>query len=143
MRKFFLHYLLTIIFLVNLPLFAQIVDSTSGYIIRHEFQLLKRSKSPHNGKGETLGCAFFDDLKDFNISFRKRILQNGASLGKHLQTEDEIYFVISGEGKIIINDVPIPVKPGDAILTRKGSTHELLQISKNDLVIFVVFNKHD
>jgi mannose-6-phosphate isomerase-like protein (cupin superfamily) len=120
---------------------AQSSDTTAGYIIQNESQLLKKSLSPNKGKGEILGCSFFDDLKDFKVSFRKRVLQSGASLGRHIQKRDEIYYVVSGEGIIRIDDVPIPVRHGDAILTKKGSSHELIQASEEDLVILVVFEK--
>ena len=120
---------------------AQTNDTTAGYVIQNESQLLKKSPSPNKGKGEIMGCSFFDDLKDFKISFRKRVLQHGASLGRHIQKRDEIYYVVSGEGIIRINDVPTPVRHGDAILTMKGSSHELIQTSEEDLVILVVFEK--
>jgi mannose-6-phosphate isomerase-like protein (cupin superfamily) len=120
---------------------AQGNDAKAGYVIRHEGDLLKKGPAPNKGTGEVVGCAFFDDLKDFNISFRKRVLQNGASLGKHMQTHDEIYYVVSGHGTVRINDAPYPVNPGDAVLTKKGNSHQMIQTSKEDLVILVIFVK--
>ena len=137
----------TFILILLLPFFvasvarSQSADSTEGYIIRHESSLLKSSTSPHQGQGSVQGCAFFDDLKDFNISFRKRVLPPGASLGKHLQKHDEIYYVVSGAGTIRINDVPFKVAAGDAILTREGNSHELIQSGADNLVILVIFDK--
>lgn len=127
--------------ILSVPSFSQQVDSTDGYIIRHESDLLKAMKSPNNGKGSILGGTFFDDSQGYTLSLRKRILQNGSSLGKHIQKNDEIYYVIRGEGTAILNDTPIHVKSGDAVLTRKGSSHELEQTSKEDLEILVIFRR--
>jgi mannose-6-phosphate isomerase-like protein (cupin superfamily) len=120
---------------------AQSSDTSAAFVFRSEAQLFKKSASPNKGKGDVLGCAFFDDLKDCTISFRKRVLQRGASLGKHMQKHDEIYYVVSGEGTIRINDNPLSVKAGDAVLTKKGNSHELIQAGEEDLAILVVFAK--
>ena len=116
-------------------------DSTAGYIVRSETTLLQKARAPHGGRGETFGCTFFDDIKDFALSFRKRVLQNGASIGNHQQKRDEIYYIVSGEGTILLDSIPHTVKAGDAILTRTGHWHELRQTSKEDLVVMVVFVK--
>ena len=114
---------------------AQSKDSTVGYIIRHEAQIGKIAPGPHNGKGETIGYGFFDDVDDFKLVFRKRILHPGASIGLHKQANDEVYYCISGAGTLFVNSQEMNFQPGDAVLTRTGSTHELRQTGKEDLVI--------
>jgi mannose-6-phosphate isomerase-like protein (cupin superfamily) len=120
---------------------AQSNDTTKGYIIRHESEIGKTAPGPHDGKGETIGYGFFDDIKDFKLIFRKRILYVGSSIGLHKQVNDEVYYCVSGSGVMIINGQSIDFKPGDAVLTRTGSTHELRQTGKDDLVIIITYEK--
>jgi mannose-6-phosphate isomerase-like protein (cupin superfamily) len=121
--------------------FTQSKDATIGYIVRHEGQIGKVAPGPHDGTGETIGYGFFDDINDFKLIFRKRVLHPGASIGWHTQANDEVYYCASGNGVIIINGQEMDFQPGDAVLTRTGSTHELRQTGKEDLVIFITYEK--
>jgi mannose-6-phosphate isomerase-like protein (cupin superfamily) len=40
-----------------------------------------------------------------------------------------------------INGKPFPVKPGDAVLTRGGSSHGLVQKGESDLTIVITFRR--
>jgi mannose-6-phosphate isomerase-like protein (cupin superfamily) len=40
-----------------------------------------------------------------------------------------------------MNGMEFPVKPGDAILTRPGSSHGLKQTGKDDLTLIIVYEK--
>jgi mannose-6-phosphate isomerase-like protein (cupin superfamily) len=122
---------------------AQSKDTTTGYIIRHESEIGKAAPGPHDGTGETIGYGFFDDVKDFKLIFRKRVLHPGASIGLHKQANDEVYYCANGSGTIIINGLEMDFQPGDAVLTRTGSTHELRQIGKVDLVVFITYEKKE
>jgi mannose-6-phosphate isomerase-like protein (cupin superfamily) len=121
---------------------AQAPDSTAGYIVRRDSAVVRHMPSPHDGKGISSGFLYFDDVPDFDISFRKRILPPGSSIGKHRQTEDEVYYVLRGHGIMNINETQIPLKPGDAVLTRTGSIHETIQQGDSDLVLIIVYKKH-
>jgi mannose-6-phosphate isomerase-like protein (cupin superfamily) len=46
-----------------------------------------------------------------------------------------------GTGKMTINGDVFPVKPGDAMLTRGGSSHGLVQTSVGDLTIVITYQK--
>ena len=66
-------------------------------------------------------------------------LEPGASIGNHThETEDEIYLVLSGAGRILENGVWTPIRTGDAILTGKGGTHGVENDSTEPLVIAAV-----
>ncbi|MFC3562299.1 cupin domain-containing protein [Pedobacter jamesrossensis] len=74
---------------------AQITD-TSKYILQNDIEVAKKEPGTHNGGGETIGFNFFGDAKGLKTIFRKRVLKPGSSIGYHLQKEDEIYYIISG-----------------------------------------------
>jgi mannose-6-phosphate isomerase-like protein (cupin superfamily) len=112
-----------------------------GYVIERDADVAKQEGGPHKGLGRSTGYVFFEKVPDFKLSFRKRILHPGASIGYHLQETDEIYYILSGLGKMTINGKEMPVKPGDAILTRKGSLHGLIQTGDTALTIIISYEK--
>lgn len=107
------------------------------YILEHEKDIPKNEPGTHNGGGNTVGYSFFSKADGLKMVFRKRVLHPGSAIGYHLQNEDEIYYIISGTGEMEMNNKSFPVKAGDAILTRPGSSHGLKQTGKDDLVIII------
>lgn len=112
-----------------------------GYVLEHDADVKKRGPAPHDGGGESTGYNFFDKAPGFKYVFRKRVLHPGAAIGYHLQKEDEIYYVLSGTGTMQMNGKEFPVKAGDGILTRPGSSHGLKQTGKEDLVLIISYEK--
>jgi mannose-6-phosphate isomerase-like protein (cupin superfamily) len=53
-------------------------------------------------------------------------------------TEDEIYYVLSGEGVIEIDGEPSPVKPGTVIFVEKHAEHRFRDYPEG-LTLLVVF----
>ena len=112
------------------------------YILEHEKDIAKNEAGTHNGGGSTIGYSFFSNADGLKMVFRKRVLHPGSAIGYHLQNEDEIYYIISGTGEMKMNGKSFPVKTGDAILTRPGSSHGLKQTGKDDLVIIINYQNH-
>jgi mannose-6-phosphate isomerase-like protein (cupin superfamily) len=132
--------LVLILFTFNLTAKSQAID-TSKFILQNDTAVAKEEPGTHNGGGKTIGYNFFADAKGLKTVFRKRTLKPGSSIGYHLQKEDEIYYVISGNGKMKMNGETFAVKPGDAILTKPGSSHGIAPNPDNDLVILIVYEK--
>jgi mannose-6-phosphate isomerase-like protein (cupin superfamily) len=108
-------------------------------ILEHEKDIAKTEPGTHNGGGNTTGYSFFSKADNLKMTFRKRVLHPGSAIGYHLQKEDEIYYIISGNGEMQMNGKTFPVKTGDAILTRPGSSHGLKQTGKGDLTIIIAY----
>src|SRR5262245_28922076 len=115
--------------------------AAEGYILERDAEVAKPGPAPHKGPGNSTGYNFFEKAADFKQVFRKRVLHPGAAIGYHLQKEDEVYYILSGEGVMQMNGKEFPVKPGDAILTRPGSSHGLKQTGKDDLTLIIVYEK--
>lgn len=113
----------------------------AGYILEHEKDLAKQEPGPHNGGGNSTAHNFFAASADCKLVFRKRVLHPGSAIGYHLQKEDEIYYIVSGTGEMKMNGETFPVKAGDGILTRPGSSHGLTQTGKDDLVVIINYEK--
>lgn len=123
-----------ILIAVSITAFSQ---STQPYVLEHEKDIAKDEAGTHNGGGNTTGYSFFSKADGLKMIFRKRVLHPGSAIGYHLQKEDEIYYIISGTGEMQMNGKTFPVKAGDAILTRPGSSHGLKQTGNEDLVIII------
>ena len=112
---------------------------SSGSMIQTDTMVAKREPGPHSGAGETTGYSFFGNVRDLPLVFRKRALHSGASIGYHEQREDEIYYVLSGQGELTLDSTRYAVGPGTAILTRPGSSHGIRQVGRDDLVILIAY----
>jgi mannose-6-phosphate isomerase-like protein (cupin superfamily) len=115
--------------------------AAEGYILEHDADVAKPGPAPHNGPGRSTGYSFFEKAAGFKQVFRKRVLHPGAAIGYHPQKEDEVYYILSGEGVMQMNGKEFAVKPGDAILTRPGSSHGLRQTGKDDLTLIIVYER--
>lgn len=113
----------------------------SPSVVVNERDIAVSQPGPHQGEGRTTAYPFFADATGFDLVFRKRALHPGASIGAHVNDKDEIYYVLSGRGELVLNGVAREVGPGDAILTRSGDSHALRQLGDGDLVIFIVFDE--
>ncbi len=66
------------------------------------------------------------ELKGKTRLFARLTLQPGSSIGYHVHDgEEEIFYILSGEGKVTDGDAVSAVGPGDAIVTGGGSGHAI------------------
>ena len=107
----------------------------------HEADIARQQPGPHGGAGTTTAYPFFADAPGLSFFFRKRVLHKGAGIGLHQHDKDEVYYVVSGNGRYIVDGNIRDVGPGDAMLTRTGSTHSLMQDGEEDLVILLAYPK--
>jgi quercetin dioxygenase-like cupin family protein len=110
-----------------------------GYILNHEKDIARDEPGPHDGGGKTTAFPFFSKFKEAKMSFRKRVLYPGSTIGYHLQEKQEIYYIISGKGALTTNDKTIEVNTGDAILTLPGNHHGLKPIGNDTLAILIAY----
>lgn len=103
--------------------------------------LARMQPGPHGGAGVTTAYPMFADAPDMPFQFRKRALHKGAGIGLHQHDHDEIYYVLSGRGRYILDAVVHDVTAGDALWTRTGSTHSIQQTGDEDLVLLIVYLK--
>jgi mannose-6-phosphate isomerase-like protein (cupin superfamily) len=122
---------------VNEPRLMPPEKFAGGYVLERDADVAREEPGTHQGGGQTIGYSFFKDTPKLAMVFRKRALKPGSGIGYHEQTEDEIYYVLSGRGIMTIDGKPIEVGPGTAVLTRPGSSHGLKQVGNEDLVIMI------
>jgi mannose-6-phosphate isomerase-like protein (cupin superfamily) len=65
-------------------------------------------------------------------------LERGKTIESHKDPMEEIYFVLSGEGEMSVDEETRHVRPGDATWIPAGSAHSLTNSSEQNLLILVV-----
>lgn len=71
--------------------------------------------------------------------FHDNIIEPGASIGEHMHTVDEeIYFIVEGSGRMVIDGQTWEVGPGDMCLTRRGHRHALTNTGVTAMRLLVI-----
>ncbi len=65
-------------------------------------------------------------------------LEPGRALEEHVDPYEEVYFILSGEGVMVVGDEKKNVKPGDAIWLPRGVPHALYNNAETPCRILVV-----
>ena len=95
------------------------------------------------GNGEAVIESLFAP-GDFSAGIKVRLcaritIPSGGSIGPHVHHgEDELYYILSGSGRVRDAGATRDVFPGSAILTRSGEGHELLNTGTGELVLLAV-----
>jgi mannose-6-phosphate isomerase-like protein (cupin superfamily) len=118
---------------------AQPAKVKGGFVVQRDAEIARNEPGTHNGGGQTIGYSFFDKTPGMKFVFRKRALHQGAGVGPHEQREDEVYYVLSGKGVMTVDDTPVDMTTGTAVLTRPGSSHSLKQVGSEDLVVLIAY----
>lgn len=105
----------------------------------HERDLARQQPGPHGGAGTTTAYPLFAEAPGLSFVMRKRVLHKGAGIGLHQHHKDEIYYVLAGRGRYVLDGEVHDVAAGDAMLTRPGSTHAIEQVGEDDLVLLLAY----
>lgn len=101
--------------------------------------LARKQPGPHGGPGTTTGFSMFAEVEDAALHFRRRVLVPGAGIGLHTHHHDEIYYVLEGQARYILDGSVHNVSAGTAMLTRSGSTHGIYQYGEKELVLLIAY----
>jgi uncharacterized cupin superfamily protein len=113
----------------------------SSILVEHDKVRTKELDRCHGGAGvlrcreyladykRTLGFAYVHD----------DVLPPGASIGDHTHAKDEeLYFILAGNGVMRVDGTDRNVSAGDMVLTRRGGSHSLANTGKEPLRVLVV-----
>jgi mannose-6-phosphate isomerase-like protein (cupin superfamily) len=99
------------------------------------------SKNLFAGKGEVEIETLFTP-EEFKAPVRlcaRLRLAPGCSIGLHRHTgEDELYFILQGEGEVSDGEKKYQVSDGFSILTVSGESHSIENTGKMDIVLLAV-----
>ena len=75
-----------------------------------------------------------DEMYGKGRMFNEMILAPGNSIGEHAHSGDnEIFYILSGEGEYNDNGTVVTVRPGDTVVCNDGETHSLKNTGKEPL----------
>ena len=99
----------------------------------------------HGGQGDYFVRTLLDEVPGSVFKYvRDLTLYPGSSIGEHPHTgDDEIYFIISGTGIMVVDGEEQRIGSGSVVLTLSGSSHRLRNDGAEDLRIFVACARHN
>ncbi len=84
-----------------------------------------------------------DEIQANNRVVARLTIQPQESIGFHEHVdEEEIIYIISGQGETSDNGEIVIVNPGDSTMTPAGKKHSMKCISKEPLVILIIISKY-
>ena len=125
--------------LVSAVALAQNRHVRNRFWVKQDSAVMRLEPGPHEGTGRTTAYRYFDDVPDARVIFRKRALHRGASIGMHVLTHDEVYYIVSGRGVLTVDDTQREVGPNTAIFMHEGADVGIRQIGDEDLVLIVAY----
>lgn len=126
----------------NDDLTDSLVESPPQFLwTRFDPNLLKPAYNAHGGKGEILFRRMWDK-ESFKTNWEfvdHCVLPPGTSIGYHQHNMiEEVYYLISGRGRVTVNNTTWDVKAGDAIPCTLHDSHGLYNNSNEDIILLVV-----
>ena len=114
--------------------------SEPAVLISTDAQAARPQAGPYNGGGTTTAYGYFDNGEAKALAFRKRALHPGSAIGLHpIGFDEEVYYIVSGIGRLTANGKTRVVTAGTAILMQRGAMVSLQQEGSEDLVIFIAY----
>jgi mannose-6-phosphate isomerase-like protein (cupin superfamily) len=109
------------------------------FFVRGDAEVSRVEPSPHAGAGMTTAYRYFDDVADADVIFRKRRLPRGASIGMHVLTHDEVYYVVSGRAELVVDDSKAELGADTAAFMYKGADVGIRQLGEEDLLLIIAY----
>jgi mannose-6-phosphate isomerase-like protein (cupin superfamily) len=108
-------------------------------VVREADVRVEQNPPPHNGVGNSTAFRLSDAVPGRNFEFRKRILHPGASIGLHVLTHDEIYYVVSGRGEVASDGRIETIGPDTAAYLFEGADVGIKQAGDEPLVLIIAY----
>ena len=111
-------------------------------MLRKKSDMLERPLvNCHDGAGELIGrIVVKDGDSDLTLRFvHDDTIPAGVSIGEHPHDEnEEVYYVIEGEGTLIYDGKEYPVGAGDVSVVKRGHTHGIVNSSPEPMRLLVI-----
>jgi mannose-6-phosphate isomerase-like protein (cupin superfamily) len=93
----------------------------------------------HGGQGSFSRRTLLQNIPNSTFKYvRDVIIPTGSFVGEHHHADDEeVFFIISGQGVMNVDGEEKLIGPGSAVLTLSGSTHSIRNDGPEELRFFV------
>ncbi len=126
------------VLLISTVLIIQDPSARQMVVVR-EADVRVEQPPPHGGSGMSTAYRLSDAAPARNFEFRKRVLHPGASIGMHVLSHDEIYYVLNGVGVVTSDDQTTPLEAGMAAYLYEGADVGIRQVGQEDLVLIIAY----
>jgi mannose-6-phosphate isomerase-like protein (cupin superfamily) len=113
-------------------------------IVRVEDIEHKILEKPRGGTGTAIQIPY-DALKEYGgdiTAFAMMDLEPDSSVGYHKHEDDmEVYLVLDGIADVIDDGEIEQLRPGDMLITPRGSSHSIINNTKNHLTFMALILK--
>ena len=109
------------------------------FFVREDAAVAKVEPAPHGNLGDSTAYRYFDDVTDARVIFRKRALHKGSGIGMHVLEHDEVYYVVSGRGRLRVDDREVKVGPDTAVFMHAGADVGIWQEGDEELMVIVAY----
>lgn len=109
-------------------------------ISRNQGAKRKIQQNCHDGTGSILFREVFSkaDFKSSLEHVHETVVEPHSTIGYHLHSgNEEIYYILEGEGVMTVNNEVIKIVAGDAIITHSGDWHGLVNESNAKIKLLV------
>jgi mannose-6-phosphate isomerase-like protein (cupin superfamily) len=121
------------------PLLAAVLAAAPPAVIVREGDVVRQEVPPHKGTGMSTAYRISDAAPGRNFEFRKRAMAPGSSIGLHLLSHDEVYYVVSGSGVVTSDGKEYPVEAGTAAYLYEGADVGIRQTGAEPLVLIIAY----
>lgn len=108
-------------------------------VVREADVRVEQNPPPHDGVGNSTAFRLSDAAPGRNFEFRKRILHPGASIGLHVLSHDEVYYVVSGRGEVASDGRTEIMGPETAAYLYEGADVGIRQVGAEPLVLIIAY----
>lgn len=109
------------------------------FFVREDAAVAKVEPTPHGAVGDSTAYRYFDDVTDARVIFRKRALHKGSAIGMHVLKHDEVYYVVSGRGRLRVDVREVEIGPNTAVFMHEGADVGIWQEGEEELVVIVAY----
>lgn len=94
------------------------------------------------GEGTVKLTALSGELPQHMRLFSTITLEPGSSIGEHVhENETELFYFLSGSGKVLDDGAPFAIAPGDTMITPSGHSHSVINDGTETLVLVAAIIK--
>jgi mannose-6-phosphate isomerase-like protein (cupin superfamily) len=108
-------------------------------VVREADVRVEQTPPPHDGVGRSTAFPLSGAAPGRSFEFRKRILHPGATIGLHVLTHDEVYYVVSGQGEVASDGRTETMGPETAAYLYTGADVGIRQTGTEPLVLIIAY----
>ncbi len=123
----------------HVPATPPVPASYRPMIVISASEVTREEAPPHGSIGMSTAIRFSDQAPGRTMEFRGRILYPGAAIGPHVISHDEVYYVLSGTGRVTSDSESANLSGGMAAYLYAGARVGIEQTGSEPLDLIISY----